>query len=157
MVQIRTWLSHSPPIDNGGATFKIESEEEPPGRRTCHCCNKLHFGSCEKTHWKRVGPKQGEPTTKIISGKKWYYCVRCDRWNNTHFTEAHRTRQEIAEANGAQANLADGDDNSSLGTDDRSVTGSANFASYTMRSLRNRVSKASFASTVRSGMHRDGC
>ena len=151
MVEIGTWKTTSSSATPGSASFKVEGEE-PPGRHPCRRCNKVHIGPCEKIHWKRLKPKPGEPTTKIVDGKTWYYCLRCNRWNPTHVTADHRSRAEAAAADGGQANIIE-DDSSSLGTDDQSTSGSAHFASYAMRNLR-RSSRTSFASTVRNGVNR---
>lgn len=122
MVQIGTWVTTSN-SDTGGATFIAESDKEPLGRRPCNWCNKIHFGPREKPHWERVAT-----ATKKIEGKTWYYCKRCDRWDPTHLTTNHRTCAITTATDKFQANEvrnATGDDASFLGTDDRSIGGSA--------------------------------
>ena len=44
-------------------------------------------------------PKTGEPETKTDEkGKKFHYCSKCERWNLTHVTKDHRTKEELAKA-----------------------------------------------------------
>ena len=51
---------------------------------------------------------------------------------------------------------AQGDDTSSLGTDDISMGGSVYFASYSMLNLHDCGASVSFLSTVHSGINRTG-
>jgi hypothetical protein len=45
-------------------------------------------------------PKDGEPHEKMFDGVKKFWCSKCGdgkgRWNNTHKTEAHKTKEELA-------------------------------------------------------------
>ena len=39
--------------------------------------------------WKFVGPKEGEPTTKMMNDRLFKWCAKCARWTTTHDTSTH--------------------------------------------------------------------
>ena len=45
------------------------------------------------TSW--PAPKDGEPLTKTVNGKEWFYCSKClrgkGRWNDSHKTDGHKS------------------------------------------------------------------
>jgi hypothetical protein len=78
----------------------------------CHLCNQLgHYArDCTATpiNQFRVPQKKGEPNTKAfkmadgtMSDRHW--CARCQVWNTTHQTSAHRSRAEMAAEKAAEA------------------------------------------------------
>ena len=67
--------------------------EETP---ICPRCKKRHKGRCNQTHWKFVPPDDGNPETKTINEKTWFWCGKCRRWNTTHTTTQH-VRKKTAE------------------------------------------------------------
>lgn len=50
-------------------------------------------------------PKDGEPHEKTVDGVKKFWCSKCGdgkgRWNNTHKTDAHKTKEELADSRAA--------------------------------------------------------
>ncbi|GAX26628.1 hypothetical protein FisN_UnNu100, partial [Fistulifera solaris] len=51
-------------------------------------------GGSTETRWTRIAPKDGEPTTMTKYGKTFYYCAKCKRWNQTHGTDEHKSKEE---------------------------------------------------------------
>ena len=47
----------------------------------------------EKTNWKHIPPKDGEPKSKTRDGKLWHWCSKCSnsrgRWTSSHTSEEH--------------------------------------------------------------------
>ena len=79
IVQIETWVSTTSSRNTGAATFKVKQNTEPLGHCCCNRYNKVHFGPCEKPHWKRVAPTKNESEMKKIKGKNWHHYKYCDR------------------------------------------------------------------------------
>ena len=40
--------------------------------------------------WKYQPPGPGDPQTKTIKDRTWYWCATCERWSTTHGTSGHR-------------------------------------------------------------------
>jgi hypothetical protein len=60
-------------------------------------------------------PKDGQPLEVLHNNKKWKYCGRCKRWNQTHTTLEHKSKADLptqpapgGSIGGPSANLAPG-------------------------------------------------
>lgn len=43
--------------------------------------------------WKFIPPGNGHAHKRVVNGEKWYWCSnRCNRWNSTHTTDEHVSR-----------------------------------------------------------------
>ena len=51
---------------------------------------------------KHSPPKAGESEIKHVNGTKLYWCAKCKRWNKTHSTDGHKSKEELK----AQANMS---------------------------------------------------
>ena len=40
--------------------------------------------------WRLKAPQSGEPQTKVVNGRKYYWCAKCRNWSTTHSTEKHK-------------------------------------------------------------------
>ena len=63
----------------------------------------------QKLSWKRIAPKDGQPSTKMVNGTRWEWCQKCNngkgRWTKSHGTNDHGKRgdppknKEMSEVN----------------------------------------------------------
>ncbi len=58
-------------------------------------------------------PKEGQPLVVVHNNKTWKYCGKCCRWNQTHTTLEHKSKNDatpqsatVPHGNGASAQLA---------------------------------------------------
>lgn len=68
-------------------------------------------GSSKPTHWTKVAPKDNELHTKTLDGTEWIWCKRCGRWRkdkNRHLTANHKTKAELAAAQGGTTTSSEG-------------------------------------------------
>ena len=95
-----------------------DNKKKTPENSPCHICGKLgHWapncpqkrktseskgdsknskttgtegnGSKEKS-WKKSRPGPGEPESKMVNKKEFFWCEKCKRWTTTHSTDTHR-------------------------------------------------------------------
>jgi hypothetical protein len=126
----RTWTKVKP---NPGAFIGDGAAVQP-----CSRCEKAHTCPCVVVHWRRTQPKHGEPHTKPVKGKTFFWCGKCRCWNATHLINAHVSNGEVKkkreEANSGNANIA-----SDVQTDTASSTTDAptsvNFSSYNLAAI----------------------
>ena len=61
------------------------------------------------TSWRRLPPKDGEPSTKEHNGRTFNWCDKCKRWTTTHDTSTHKkkTPEDAAAHHAAFPLLAD--------------------------------------------------
>ena len=68
-------------------------------------------GSSKTSHWTKTAPKDKEPHTKMVDGVEWILCKKCGRWRkdaNKHLTANHKTKAELAAAQGGTTTASEG-------------------------------------------------
>ena len=70
-----------PKRNQGEKKSNYESRDDDSSRK-----NRRHQGMAK---WKLEKPKFGEKEEKIVEGKKYYWCAKCDNWTPTHNTSQH--------------------------------------------------------------------
>ena len=68
-------------------------------------------GSSKTSHWTKTAPKDNEPHTKTVDGVEWIWCKKCGRWRkdaNKHLTANHKTKAELAAAQGSTTTASEG-------------------------------------------------
>lgn len=99
--------NHSARVASAGS-IRATSVNRVVLRRTIRAASAERTGILRKLAPKgrarKAAPKPGEATTKEEDGKTWYFCATCRRWNNTHTTKEHVTREERDQKKQAKEN-----------------------------------------------------